>query len=587
MGNSIEYANQKQDEYLIRYSNRIFVTKNGEDVGSYSYGVLHTEGFRGFLHKIKASGSKVLEQTDFYPVKKLFASPIIPKFDPRPYQASVRSIACSGKIYNGLFEAPTGSGKTNMIAYVIAELNVASIVIVPKSDLVEQTYQRFLSIFGISGGENYDMELIGRVGDGLKELGRPILITTWQSLLNPITLTEVLDYGYNAMFCDETHRASADKLSEFIDQFKSKMKFGFSASVYRSKKEQMDKIYSVLGNKRHSVSILDLYKDGFVLKPEILKLELDFNANIDMGIKYHYEQSIRTKRKMRFVMANMLFNDERFRVFRPKGRTQYQAVNFPSQEDITALTSVAIYLKNESKKEAENEERKIQDVSIREEMRKKRNSISLGLAKKGIDNYIPRQEAIMKSIVALLGSDLENQSAAILTNSIAFGEKIASALIDIGYNNVMLVNGSDKNKKEIIRQLSTGEINKYIVVSTVQFLSEGNDMPSLEKIFVGSPVYPPYTSMERLQQIIGRCVRPDKNNPAKSPKGYVYEDRFTDGIAAERKTEMWAYVEHAFQVNAIAKPAVDADPHGDCKILIENECDADLIYTAEKVSYGL
>ena len=68
------------------------------------------------------------------------------KFPPRPYQQECVNAAKNNNI--GLIHAPTGSGKTNIMAYIINELQLRTLIIVPAVDLVEQTKNRFVTMFG-------------------------------------------------------------------------------------------------------------------------------------------------------------------------------------------------------------------------------------------------------------------------------------------------------------------------------------------------------------------------------------------------------------------------------------------------------
>lgn len=121
---------------------------------------------------------------------------------------------------HGLILASTSSGKTLITAAIskVVEKYGRTIVIVPNTDLVQQTYNDY-ALVGLDAGVFF--------GDK-KEFGHQHTITTWQSLNSlwkktkkdeiPLTEQDVHDFidGVVAVVVDEAHTSSADALQAIL-----------------------------------------------------------------------------------------------------------------------------------------------------------------------------------------------------------------------------------------------------------------------------------------------------------------------------------------------------------------------------------
>jgi superfamily II DNA or RNA helicase len=94
-------------------------------------------------------------------------------------------------------------------------------------------------------------------------------------------------------------------------------------------------------------------------------------------------------------------------------------------------------------------------------------------------------------------------------------------------------------------------LKNYIVASTISLLSEGNDIPSLEKILLAATTFPPFTDVGRMQQVIGRAVRPDPNNKDKKPAIVIIEDHLSGWIKDKRDIVM-DHIEREFKPNIVS-----------------------------------
>lgn len=136
---------------------------------------------------------------------------------PRPYQE--RAIERLLRAGQGIYKAPTGSGKTITVLETISRLQTRAIILVDKLSLANQWIARCESFLGYTPG---------LVGDNSFQV-KDITIALKQTLHSK----HLSDYFYNlfgAVIYDECHHVTASTYQEIVRQFPARYLIGISAT---------------------------------------------------------------------------------------------------------------------------------------------------------------------------------------------------------------------------------------------------------------------------------------------------------------------------------------------------------------------
>jgi superfamily II DNA or RNA helicase len=114
----------------------------------------------------------------------------------------------------GYFKQPTGAGKTILFGVIARLLDVKTLVLVPRTNLVEQIKNEFINVVGIAP------EAVGTVMQGANNTAPQFVIATYQSHVSRMRS----DPNYKKMVaacelvvCDEAHRAIGDQTFKTIE----------------------------------------------------------------------------------------------------------------------------------------------------------------------------------------------------------------------------------------------------------------------------------------------------------------------------------------------------------------------------------
>jgi superfamily II DNA or RNA helicase len=176
----------------------------------------------------------------------------------------------------GTLSSATGSGKTIMALYMVAQRRQPALIVIHTKELASQWIERIEAFLGIPS------EKVGLIGSGKKVVGEKITVALVQSLYK--CAEEIADQiGF--LIVDECHRCPSRTFTEAVTEFDSRYMLGLSATPWRRDKlSQL--IFWHLGDVHHEVDKAHLVETGNVLTAEVILRETNFKPFCDPVNEY-------------------------------------------------------------------------------------------------------------------------------------------------------------------------------------------------------------------------------------------------------------------------------------------------------------
>ena len=176
----------------------------------------------------------------------------------------------------GTLNSPTGSGKTVMALYILAQRKQPALIVVHTADLARQWSERIETFLNIPVNE------IGRIGGGKKKIGEKITVALVQSLYK---CAEAVAPQVGHLIVDECHRTPSRTFTDAVTEFDARYMLGLSATPWR--RDNLSKlIFWHLGDVHHQVEKNDLIRSGQVLPADIIFRETEFKPYYDPVQEY-------------------------------------------------------------------------------------------------------------------------------------------------------------------------------------------------------------------------------------------------------------------------------------------------------------
>jgi len=176
----------------------------------------------------------------------------------------------------GTLNSPTGSGKTVMALYILAQRKQPALIVVHTADLARQWSERIETFLNIPVKE------IGRIGGGKKKIGEKITVALVQSLYK---CAEAVAPQVGHLIVDECHRTPSRTFTDAVTEFDARYMLGLSATPWR--RDNLSKlIFWHLGDVHHQVEKNDLIRSGQVLPADIIFRETEFKPYYDPVQEY-------------------------------------------------------------------------------------------------------------------------------------------------------------------------------------------------------------------------------------------------------------------------------------------------------------
>jgi superfamily II DNA or RNA helicase len=202
-------------------------------------------------------------------------------FEPRYYQHDMINLGLAAG--RGVMVSAVGTGKSLIMAYLIKNIAVNSLVIVPSRGLSGQLYNDFCSWFGSGNVELLDAAKIRKM-----KSPKAISIVTVQSLGSLKKSGEFKDFvkKIDAIYCDELHHAGAatyTKLLEDMDHIY--YRYGFTGTFLRNDNKTLD-MWSFLSNVLYEYPAWQAIQEGFLTPMEAHIYSLPGKANKKYQTEY-------------------------------------------------------------------------------------------------------------------------------------------------------------------------------------------------------------------------------------------------------------------------------------------------------------
>ena len=202
------------------------------------------------------------------------------KFPPRPYQYESAWKILQWK--RSISELATRAGKT-LISYIVFRYAMEYLgakrilMIVPSIELVKQAYEDFREY-----AEFFHTECIW--GGGKLVESANLTVGTFQSLIKFLDRRDKkynpsFFNGYDIVFVDETHKATANQIRTIISQpfmLNVKLAFGLTGTVPKDHTIQRYILHSLLGAKIQEIRSKELMDEGYLAPVKIYQCRLHY-----------------------------------------------------------------------------------------------------------------------------------------------------------------------------------------------------------------------------------------------------------------------------------------------------------------------
>jgi superfamily II DNA or RNA helicase len=180
----------------------------------------------------------------------------------------------------GTLAAPTGSGKTCMGLFIIAQRRQQALIIVHTKELVNQwvaAIEKFLHI---------PTDEVGIIGNGKFRMGDRVTVALIQSLYT--RLDDVTPH-VGHIIVDEAHRTPSKVFTQAVDAFPAKYRLGLTATPWR--RDGLSKaIFWHLGDVTGEIQKADLLDQGSLCQAEVVFIPTGFSPVLDPS--GHYSKAL-------------------------------------------------------------------------------------------------------------------------------------------------------------------------------------------------------------------------------------------------------------------------------------------------------
>ena len=190
----------------------------------------------------------------------------------RPHQ--IKAIRKIIKHQQGMYEAPTGSGKTvTCIGFIIAKQPRHTLILTDRVDLLNQWRKELAAWLGVN------IDDIGQIGQGEWNVGARVTVATVQTIWAAYKRGELpVDFfdDWDCVILDECHHVTAETIEGILGEFNAKYRFGVSATTDR-KDDRFEFALNTLGEVFHKDNEQELRAAGVLMRPRVKVIRTKFD----------------------------------------------------------------------------------------------------------------------------------------------------------------------------------------------------------------------------------------------------------------------------------------------------------------------
>ena len=194
------------------------------------------------------------------------APPIDKPGSRRAYQEEILGDLNSGPFDESvLVTAPTGAGKTVIMAHYISDLRrqgKSVAVMAHTKELVDQSQETIQAVTG---------ERVGRVQAETKEWDRPVTVISHGTVVDSPDRRIPRDFRPDVLIIDEAHHSAAEGFQDIIGALEPEKLVGFTATPYRADDKSLGSTYQRTISR---VTTEDLLDKGYLVPPSIVDVDL-------------------------------------------------------------------------------------------------------------------------------------------------------------------------------------------------------------------------------------------------------------------------------------------------------------------------
>jgi superfamily II DNA or RNA helicase len=177
---------------------------------------------------------------------------------------------------HGTLSAPTGSGKTTMGLFIIAQRKQPALIVVHTRELVNQWVDAIGKFLHIPPDQ------VGIIGGGKFSIGNKITVALVQSLYK--RLDDVVPY-VGHIIVDECHRTPSRVFTQAVDAFPAIYRLGLTATPWR--RDRLSRaIFWHLGDVTGQIEKAELLDQGNLCHAHVKWVETSFSTALDASEYY-------------------------------------------------------------------------------------------------------------------------------------------------------------------------------------------------------------------------------------------------------------------------------------------------------------